>query len=106
MNLTENPIKYKVILERIKQYVAWVNFVLILYLFTVESPLPYWLVIPIAGIGILIIGLVDYKIIFPRELGLTASKNPYWQMVLDELKEINRILKAHSRPKVGQAKRR
>lgn len=81
-------ISFKVIGERVKQYIGWVQFMLILYLFVAESPYSVWLVVPIAVIGILIIGVIDYKFIFPKEIGKVASKNPFWVEMQQDIKEI------------------
>lgn len=81
-------ISFKVVAERMKQYVAWVQFVLILYLFIAESPYPFWIVLPVAGVGVLLIGYIDYKFIFPKEIGKVASKNPFLVNLQNDITEI------------------
>ena len=88
-----NWITLKVVAERMKQYVAWIRFILILYIFIDQSPYPFWMVLPIAGVGILILGYLDYRFIFPREMNKISTRNPFMRELKKDLDEIKQILK-------------
>jgi hypothetical protein len=75
-------------MDRARAHLATVNFVMIAYLFISDSPYPFWLVISIATIGVFMLGLFDYLIIFPRELNKTATKNPVMMSIKKDLAEI------------------
>lgn len=81
-------ISLKLIMDRARMHLSTVNFIMIAYLFVVESPYPVWIVIPVSLLGVFLLGLFDYLVIFPRELNKTATKNP---VLMDIQKDIKRI---------------
>ena len=81
-------IAIKIMTERTKSWLGVFNFIMITYLFIAESPYPFWLVLPIAGVGTLLIGYVDYKFIFPKEIEKVANKNPFLVGLQKDITEI------------------
>lgn len=88
-----NWITIKVIAERQKQYVAWVQFLLILYIFIDQSPYSFWLVVPLSGIVILVLGFLDYKLILPKEYEKNMILNPFMVKIKKDLADIKEMLK-------------
>lgn len=75
-------------MDRARAHLATVNFVMIAYLFISDSPYPFWMVISIATVGVFMLGLFDYLIIFPRELNKTATKNPVMMKIMKDVHDI------------------
>ncbi len=70
--------KVKVWQMRLASYVAIVNFVMIFYLYILESPMGFewyhWLVLIVGGI--IVIVFIDTKFILPSSQVYTFNKNP------------------------------
>ena len=81
-------ISIKIIVERIKGWLGVFNFAMIGYLFIVESPYDFVTVVVLLGIAVVSIGLIDYKFIFPKEIGKVASKNPFLISLQQDITEI------------------
>jgi len=77
--------KLKVWQMRLASYIAIVNFVMIFYLYIIESPMGFewyhWAIIIVTGITVIV--FIDTKFILPSSQVYTFNKNP--QMV--KLKE-------------------
>lgn len=67
--------KWKVIFDRAKGYVAWVQFLMVAYLFIGKTGLLWWF-LPLI---VLFIGLmwVDTKYVFPKEINYRHSQSKY-----------------------------
>jgi hypothetical protein len=92
--LTMQMITIKVIAERTKQYVAWVQFLLILYLFIAQSPFSVWLVVPTATIALLVISYIDYRFILPAEFNKSSKLNPFMVEIRDDIQSMKRELQS------------
>lgn len=94
-NMEKERVKYnmgrlKVWQSRLSTYVGMVNFVMIFYLYIIESPMGlewyHWAVI-IASCIISIV-FIDTKIIMPYALGYSFEKNPEWKKMKRNQKRI------------------
>ena len=85
--------KLKVWQQRLSTYVSMVNFVMILYLFIIENnwiEWYYWVVLSFLGITSLV--FIDTKYIMPSSFAYTFKKNPEFQALRKEVKEVKRLL--------------
>ena len=86
----------KVILERVASYISIINFGMLLYIYTMNTPLglstEMWILLIIASIPLIII--VDWYIIFPSALSVTfGKKNKEFIELKKDIKEIKECLK-------------
>lgn len=79
----------KVWQQRLATYLSLINFVMIFYLYIIESPLGlkwyHWL--PIIVIGVVSVLYVDVKYIFPNTQLYTFKKNPGMVMLKEMIEE-------------------
>lgn len=80
-------------MDRARMHLSTVNFLMILYIFIVGTPYPFWVVLPLAGIGVFILGYLDYRFVFPREMQKTTTINPFMVEMKKDLDEIKEMLK-------------
>lgn len=83
----------KIIMDRSRMHLSTVNFVMILYIFIVQTPYSFWLVMPLAGIGVFILGYLDYRFILPREMQKFTTVNPFMVKIKKDLDDIKEMLK-------------
>jgi len=89
--------RVKVTFTRISAYFSYINFLLLIATFygvTGYKYAPLWLFLVISIIGVVLIGTIDYFIIFPSEVSFlnqqyTRHQNP----IYEEIKEIKEKLK-------------
>ena len=81
MEISKTIGKVKVWQTRLSGYISLINFVMIFYLYIIESPMGlewyHWAII--IAIGIITIVFFDTKFIMPQSFGYTFSKNPGMQ---------------------------
>ena len=90
--------KAKVWQTSLSSYISILNFVMIFYLYIIESPLGlewyHWLFLILILVSSVV--YIDTKFIMPNALGYTFRKNPEFnelkKLVIDNNKKINKIL--------------
>ena len=79
----------KVWQNRLASYISIINFVMIFYLYIIESPLGFqwyhWAILIVVGVTTII--FIDAKFIMPQSFGYTFSKNPGMQKLKKQAKE-------------------
>jgi len=82
---------------RLAGYIAMVNFVMVFYLYILESPLGlewyHWLVVIVGGVIFLV--LFDTLYVLPGSLSYQFIKNPEWNKhmkLIEEIKENQKII--------------
>jgi len=80
----------KVWQSRIASYISIINFIMIFYLYIIESPMGFqwyhWAILIVVGVTTII--FIDVKFIMPQSFGYTFSKNPGMQK-LNKLSQEN-----------------
>jgi hypothetical protein len=81
--------KIKVIIDRQKQYIQLINFVMIGYLFLETVGFHWWylLILPLW----VLVGWIDLKYVVPKELEYWHGKSPILRRILNERKDDNFI---------------
>lgn len=82
----------KLIMDRARMHLSTVNFLMILYIFIVGTPYPFWVVLPLAGIGVFILGYLDYRFVFPREMQKTTTINPFMRDLKEDVNQLKKDL--------------
>lgn len=84
--------KLKVWQQRLATYVSMMNFVMIFYLYIIESPLGlswfHWLLIILVGVIVLV--FFDTCFVMPHALGYTFLKNPEFIQLKGDVKYIKK----------------
>lgn len=92
--ISETLGKLKVWQSRLSGYISMINFFMIFYLYIIESPMGllwyHWALLII--VMVISIVFVDTKFIMPQSFGYTFSKNPGYQEMKKDLKEIKKML--------------
>lgn len=87
-------------LNRLQTYTAMINFIMILYLYIIESPVGivwyYWVVL-MAVICPLIV-LIDVKLVYPGTLIYAYDKNPGFKRLEKKVDEIMKKLGIEEEP--------
>jgi hypothetical protein len=73
-------------------HLSTVNFIMIMIMFIQATPFSFWLVMPLAGIGVFVLGYLDYRFILPREMQVYTVVNPFMVKIKDDLAEIKEML--------------
>lgn len=80
--------------QRLSTYVAMINFVMVFYLYIIESPLGlewyHWLIM--ISVGVSLIVFIDTLYIMPHSYSYTFEKNPEFQELKQDVKEIKKII--------------
>jgi len=86
-------ISLKIMAERSKQYIAWVQFIMIgvIFIQSTNFNLPMTLLLVVLFLGIL--SVIDFKWILPAELNRISEKNPVLMSMKKDLAEIKKNLK-------------
>ncbi|MGD9381712.1 MAG: hypothetical protein PVI03_04635 [Candidatus Thorarchaeota archaeon] len=81
-------ISMKIMAERAKMYVAWVQFLMIGWLFIAQTEfnLPMTILLVVSFLAVL--SLIDFKWILPAELNRMAEKNPVMMKVMRDVHDI------------------
>jgi len=83
--------RYKMYLNRLQTYMSMINFVMILYLYIIESPIGipwyYWVLLMFVLFPILVV--FDVKVIYPGTLIYAYDKNPGFRRLE---KKVDKIL--------------
>jgi len=94
MKVTKLFGKAKVMQQRLSTYVSMVNFIMVFYLYIIESPMGlewyHWLTI--IGFGVFFIVYIDTMFIMPHAFGYQFEKNPEFQELKQDVKEIKERL--------------
>jgi len=77
--------------ERSRQWVNWLQFLMIAYMTIVTTDFNMFLML-LALLGLMVWTLIDAIIIYPREVHLNYQMNPSWQKIENDLAEIKRVL--------------
>lgn len=93
MRVRNKLISGKIIFDRIKNYIAIVNFGMIMALLALDTSYSIWIVAPLAIAIAVTFGLFDYKFILPREFDKITALNPYMRTIKKDLDEIKEMLK-------------
>ncbi len=89
-------ISFKIMFERAKQYVAWVQFMMIGWLFILQTEFNLVTTILLVGIALGTLALIDFKWILPAELDKMAQKNPVLMKIMSDVNEIKKEVKKHA----------
>ena len=86
--------KLKVWQQRLSGYVSMINFMMLFYLYIIESPMGlewyHWGIF--ISVSITIVVFVDTKFIMPQAFGYTFSKNPGFQKLKKQVTNNNKKL--------------
>lgn len=87
--------KAKVWQMRLASYVAMINFVMIFYLYIIESPLGFpwytWLVVILGVVSVVV--FVDTALILPASQNYLWDKTPQWREFYSQWKSVYPVLK-------------
>jgi len=84
-------ISFKLMFERTKQYIATVNFVMIAYLFIEQTQFNLVTTVILALLVLGVLSIVDFKYIYPKELGRASEKNPVLMEIRNDIKKLLQI---------------
>lgn len=88
-NISKALGKMKVWQTRLAGYISLVNFVMIFYLYIIESPMGFewyhWAFLIVVGVTTIV--FIDTKFIMPQAFGYTFSKNPGLQKLKKQSQE-------------------
>lgn len=84
-------INFKIMAERSKQYVAWIQFIMISILFIQQTPFSLITTIVLVATVLGILSIVDFKYILPAELNRMSEKNPMLVSIKNDLKELKEL---------------
>ena len=82
-------INLKIITDRARMHLSTVNFVMIMVIFLQATPYPFWAVLPVSVIGVLLLGYIDYKLVLPREHNRQTQLNPFMVEMRRDIKDKN-----------------
>lgn len=93
----------KIIQQRLASYISMINFIMIFYLYIIESPMELlwyqWIIIIFSCISILI--FIDTRYIMPASLAYTFYKNPEFnklqKQVLNNSEKLDKLLQKNDR---------
>lgn len=82
-------IEFKIMFDRVKNYIAMIQFMMVGYLFIINTE--FNLIATIATVAGLsaILAIIDYKWLLPREYGKLAEKNPAIVKIIKKLDKID-----------------
>jgi membrane protein implicated in regulation of membrane protease activity len=84
-----NPVIYKMMFGRFMSYMAYVQFMMVAYIFVSEVGIVnFWI---LGTVFVVLAGLLayfDWKYVFPQEKIYDSIKNPQWNEMMDRLKTI------------------
>ena len=86
-------INFKIMGERAKMYVAWVQFAMIGVLFIQQTTFDLVTTILLVAISLGTLTIVDFRWILPAELKRTAEKNPVIMSIQRDVSEIKEMVK-------------
>jgi len=84
-------INFKIMAERSKQYVAWIQFIMISILFIQQTPFSLITTIALVATVLGILSIIDFKYILPAELNRMSEKNPMLVSIKNDLKELKEL---------------
>ena len=86
--------RMKIWQQRLATYASMINFAMVFYLYIIESPMGllwyHWAMI--IGVGASSLMFIDVKFIMPNSLGYNFEKNPGFQEMKRDIKEIKKII--------------
>jgi len=74
--------------ERLKNYIGWIQFVMIGWIFITQTEFDLVTTILLVAIALGAVSLVDFKWVFPAEQNRIAEKNPFLISMRNDIKEI------------------
>jgi len=86
-------ISLKVMAERAKAYVAWVQFLMIGVIFIQQTSFDLITTLVLVAVLLGTLSLIDFKWILPAELNRMAEKNPVMMSIKKDIAEIKARLK-------------
>lgn len=86
-------ISLKVMAERAKAYVAWVQFLMIGVIFIQQTSFDLITTLALVVVALGTLSLIDFKWILPAELNRMAEKNPVMMSIKKDIAEIKTRLK-------------
>jgi len=85
-------IGFKVMTSRVRDYMGYVQFPMIAYLFLVQTGYDLLVAALLAVAGCAVLAVVDWKIVYPAEQAAVTNKNPEWLMLIEKVDRIERRL--------------
>lgn len=85
-------INFKIMAERSKQYVAWVQFIMIGWIFIAQTEFNLITTILLVILALGVLSLIDFKWIFPAELNRISQKNPVLMKIMNDVHDIKATL--------------
>lgn len=85
---------------RVMSYMAYLQFPMIVYLFVVQSNLNLIMTLAAIAAGCILLALVDWAYIFPREKMYDSTINPQWNELMRRVKRIELRLSDESQEKI------
>ena len=82
--------------ERVRSYVSAVNFVMITYLFIIQTEFNLLITALLILSIMIILALIDWKWILPKEMEWKSRKNPIMMDILEKEREIKEMLERMS----------
>ena len=84
----------KVWQQRIATYISMINFIMIFYLYIIESPMGlewyHWLILISVSVGLII--YIDVKIILPESQDYMFYKTPFMVKMREDVEEIKKAV--------------
>ena len=90
-------INFKIMFERMKMYVAWVQFVMIGWLFIIQTKFNLWMTLLLVALSLGLLSFIDFKWILPAELNKMAEKNPVIMAIKRDVEKIREEMKTTRR---------
>jgi hypothetical protein len=84
-------ISFKLMFERAKMYMASANFIMIAVLFVQQTDFDPLTVVLLSVSSLLILTIIDFKWIYPNELGRTSEKNPFLVGIKNDISRLLQI---------------
>lgn len=81
-------VSFKIMFERTKMYVAWVQFAMIGWLFVLQTGFNLLSTLALTGALLGMLALIDFRWILPAEMERLAEKNPVLMSIRDNIEEL------------------
>lgn len=81
-------INFKIMGERSKAYIGYIQFVMVGYIFIVQIEFDLITTILLVVLALGAVSLIDFKWIFPAEQNVIAKKNPFLMEMRKDIKAI------------------
>lgn len=86
-------ISIKIILARIRDYLGYLQFAMISYIFITQTQFNLLHTIILVAISSIALAIIDWKIIYPAEQRKIQQKNPEWNKLMSKIEAIEKELK-------------